>query len=226
MSLRIPRLAAALALPFLLAAAKPAAKPKTPKPADPSGPNLQESVAFLKEKVETYGNYTYEVEKTDAPPAKGKVTGSLKIGSFDEKACVLELRRQVALETTVSGESPYAYNEFSEITLRVPLKDLDATKVSLDPLPTTFRKVYSATSKTDTYLQVSLTAKGDKKPIKLTEKRKIEDLSGATTRNENATLTDLVATTYILFSDAEIAERAQKALVHAVELCQKKKEAF
>lgn len=231
MSVRIARIAiVALAVPFMVAAAKkPAAPkekaPKAEKAEDPSGPSLKQSVAFLKEKIDTYGSYTYEVEKTDPPEAKGKVTGSAKLTSFDEKGCIIELRRQVALETTATGDAPSYYNEYSDIVVRIPLRDIDASKLSLDPLPTTFRKVYTATSQTDKYLQITFNAKEDKKPIKLTEKRKIDD--GATTgKAATGNANELVGTTYILFSDADVAERAQKAAIHAVELCQKKKEVF
>lgn len=37
---------------------------------------------------------------------------------------------------------------------------------------------------------------------------------------------DSVATTYLIFADGDIADRTKKALEHAIELCQKKKEAF
>lgn len=230
-------LAVLAAIPLVLAAApsKKKAAGKAPPaatataaatPTEPPLPSLRESVEFLSEKVETYGSYTYDVTKADAPPAKGKVTGSLRLGSFDEKSCVLELRRQVALETRIEGDDPHGYSEFSDINLKVPLRDLDPKKITLDPLPRTFRKVYDATGKTESYLQISFVAKNDKKPIKATERRRIEEGDGADKKTDSADLNDLIGSSYMLFSDPDIAERAHKAFSRAVELCQKKKEAF
>lgn len=216
--------AVAMLLPWIGAAAKPAAKSK--KGAAPaSGPGLKDSIAFLKEKVETYGTYSYEVEKTDPPTEKGKVTGSAKIGSFDEKGCVLEIRRQVALETAQDEDPAHTYSETSEVTLKIPLRDLDATKVTVENLPATFRKVYNATGDTTKYLQLTVVGKEGKSPIKVVEKRTMKDPT-AEKKTEVANLSDNAPTTYIMFSDSDVADRAQKALQHAVELCQKKKEAF
>ncbi|HVO29355.1 MAG TPA: hypothetical protein VMV18_01410, partial [bacterium] len=172
-----------------------------------------------------YGAYSYDVEKSDPPTEKGKVTGSAKIGSFDEKSCVLEVHRQVALDTTQDDDASHTYSETSDVTVKIPLRDLDATKVTVDNLPSTFRKIYTATGDTTKYLQVTVNGKEGKSPIKVTEKRTMKD-PAAEKKTEVVNLSDNAPTTYLMFSDADVADRAQKALQHAVELCQKKKEAF
>lgn len=212
------------AAPLLLAASRSTKHRKT-KAAPADGPSLKDSIEFVREKLETYGNYSYEVEKTEAPPEKGKVSGTQKVSSFDERGCVLTVKRTIALSTVVDADASHTYDEDSDITQKIPLRDLDQLKVNMDALPLTFRSVYQATGDTSKYFQLTLEGRTSKTPIHHTERRTMRDPT-AERKIQTANLNDNLASTYLIISDPDVAEKVQKALTHSIELCQKKKETF
>ena len=169
--------------------------------------------------IATYGAYTFEITATDADGEKGTVTGSVRVQSFDKDTCTLTFDRKVDMVTNVGDDPDAEFRDNGQAEIRIPLKEVGKT-VKVSPL-TSFRKVYSVGGGGQ-LLQIEILGKGDKKPIAIKERRRVREGGTETEKNLN----DNVGATNIIVADDEIADRTKKALEHAIELCQRKKEAF
>lgn len=207
-------------LAVVLAGTKAAAPSPSPTPTPVPTPSLQDSISFLREKLETYGSYSFKIAVSDDPSEKGKVQASNTIASFDDSGCVLTVTRKLVWNTAIEGEPDADYAETSTIDLRIPLKEVEP-KVKLGPMPDVFRKAFTASAH-ESFVHLSIAATGTKKPIGVREARSVR--SEGKSRSEN--VDDNIGTTYLVLTDTDIARRAADAIEHAMKLCQRKREKF
>lgn len=189
----------------------------TPTPTPVPTPSIKESVEFVREKLATYGTYDFEVSSPDAKEA-GRVSGLTSVKSFDAGTCVLTLARKLDIETSTVGDPEGDFRDVGDLELRIPLKEV-STSIS----KTALMKfgVYEVT-RGGGLTQLEITGKKEKKPIAVKGNKRMTEGE----EKKQLKVNDTVGSTYLIFADEEIATRSKKALEHAIELCQRKKEAF
>jgi hypothetical protein len=189
----------------------------TPSPTPVPTPSISDSVDFVREKLATYGTYDFEVSGTDAKEA-GRVTGLTSVKGFDSTTCVLSLGRKLDIQTSVVGDPEGDFRDVGDLELRIPLKELSTT---IGKSPLAKFGVYDV-KRGGGLTQLELTGKSGRKPISVTGNKTM--LEGE--EKKQLSVNDTVGSTYLIFADEDIATRSKKALEHAIDLCQKKKEAF
>lgn len=206
------------------ATATGAAPAKTPPPPTPPPtptpvptPSLKESVEFVKEKLATYGAFDFEIASADANEA-GRVTGTTVLKGFDEKACVMTFARKLDLQTSTVGDPEGDYRDTGDLELRIPLKEVSSTVKKSELVKYNVFEVKRGGGLS----QLEISGKDAKKPILVSGQKTTIDGE----EKRSGKVNDSVATTYLIFADDDIANRTKKAFEHAIELCQKKKEAF